>query len=345
MSQIGRQRDVSLDGLRVIGLLAIILAHVANLPTLLFQVRNFDVPLMVLVSGAVYGMFGTKKKYLSYIFSRVGRLLIPTWVFLSIFFLFSLVIGSPFSKETILSSYALLDGIGYVWIIRVFILVAIIAPFFLYLFKKFHNKNMYLFLVSVIYLFYHIMRSGFITFPLFHAVYFLDFFLQNIFFYILPFGCVAGLGIYLAKATKKSLVVLFLGFTLLFLYLAYSNHFIPTQAYKYPPDIYYLSYALAVSVLLYILSKTNIFQKIFSKNIMLFIASSSLWIYLWQIFFLFQWKSLEKNLPFQNYFSEYIVIIFFSILFTYLQKCIVKKVVKIVHNDRVKSALVVSFLQ
>ncbi len=64
------QRDVTIDILRVCGLLLIMLAHV-NPPNLIFQIRTFDVPMMVFVSGVSY--FLSKKadvSYFSYAFSR-----------------------------------------------------------------------------------------------------------------------------------------------------------------------------------------------------------------------------------------------------------------------------------
>src|ERR1035437_5304545 len=80
------KRDTSLDVLRAIGLLLIILAHVLP-PEPIFQLRNIDVPLMMLVSGAVFGLSsGANKSYLSYLVSRIRRLVLPTWIFLTIFF-------------------------------------------------------------------------------------------------------------------------------------------------------------------------------------------------------------------------------------------------------------------
>ncbi len=46
-------RDTRIDFLRFVGLIMIIFAHV-NPPAVLFQLRNFDVPLMVLISGVSF---------------------------------------------------------------------------------------------------------------------------------------------------------------------------------------------------------------------------------------------------------------------------------------------------
>lgn len=47
---LNRKRYIYIDYLKVLGLLLVILAHV-NCPSPLMQVRSFDVPLLVFVSG------------------------------------------------------------------------------------------------------------------------------------------------------------------------------------------------------------------------------------------------------------------------------------------------------
>ena len=75
-------RDKTIDLFRVIWLLAIILAHVSA-PAVIFQLRNFDVVLMVLLTGVSYELSTSKPKtlhqYLSYVYRRFKRLIIPTY--------------------------------------------------------------------------------------------------------------------------------------------------------------------------------------------------------------------------------------------------------------------------
>lgn len=47
------QRNMTVDAMRCFGLLLIILAHVSP-PDTLFQIRTFDVPMMVFISGMSY---------------------------------------------------------------------------------------------------------------------------------------------------------------------------------------------------------------------------------------------------------------------------------------------------
>ncbi|MFQ3221147.1 MAG: fucose 4-O-acetylase-like acetyltransferase, partial [Paraglaciecola sp.] len=104
----------------------IIFAHIGSYGVL-FQIRNFDVPLMVLVSGMSFGLsYKTNEEYFNYLWKRVKRLIFPVWIFLTVYFV-SLLMLDPQSLDldlkTVITSYLLIGGIGYVWIIKVFILV------------------------------------------------------------------------------------------------------------------------------------------------------------------------------------------------------------------------------
>lgn len=137
-------RDKSIDVLRFIGLSCIILVH-CNSPFLISQLRCFDVPLMLFVSGlACSGK--VIPNYREYIIKRAKRLLIPTWCFVSVFLV--LMLGAQYalhkpllSYSYIAESYAMTGGIGYVWIVRVFLLVAIITPMIMWIEKRISNDN------------------------------------------------------------------------------------------------------------------------------------------------------------------------------------------------------------
>lgn len=128
------ERDFSLDLLRTIGLLSIILAHI-NPPQWLFQLRAFDVILMVAVSTISYTEYSQPKSYGKYLWSRVKRLLFPTEEFIiligAIFYVLSMLTGvdTPFPLRTIIIGMFTLSGVGYLWVIRVFIYNALLNPF------------------------------------------------------------------------------------------------------------------------------------------------------------------------------------------------------------------------
>lgn len=343
-----RARDAGLDGLRAIGLLAIILAHVGT-PEWLFQIRNFDVPLMVLISGAVFGLSeGAAKNYLSYFKSRVGRLLIPTWIFLTFFFSLVFLITKylnqnfPYSLSAIITSFDLTDGAGYVWIIRVFILVAVALPILIKVCNKF--PTIYLHILFWSYLLYEILNYSYTKTNFIQNMPILNYLVKYVVFYIVPYGIIAGLGFYLTKMKKRSILFLALlsGAIFAFLAISLSNpNFVPTQNFKYPPQTYYFSYALAISLALYLVSKTRIFQKIFGSKILMFISQSSLWIFLWQILYLYLWSQTKVS----NFILEYIFVVLFSVLTTFFQKKLVRMIIGKIKNKQTVNFLNTAFLK
>src|SRR5262245_60892763 len=116
-------RDKQIDVLRFLGIALIILAHL-DVPRWLYQLRNFDVPLIMLASGMALRQTGFKGSYADYLWKRVKRLVFPSWLFLTGYFLVLGVTGLPLERLTfdhILESYLFLSGADFVWIIRVFL--------------------------------------------------------------------------------------------------------------------------------------------------------------------------------------------------------------------------------
>ena len=129
----------------------IILAHVSP-PYWLQQARCFDVPLMLFISGLTCSNKAIAS-YKDFVVKRFKRLVYPVWFFLILYFTLILIaqsfnlIPNYLTGRKILESFLLLDGIGYVWIIRVFLLIMLITP----LLQKINNviKNDYVFIVKI----------------------------------------------------------------------------------------------------------------------------------------------------------------------------------------------------
>ena len=80
-------RDTTIDIMRVIGIMLIILAHVSP-PEFLFQLRTFDVPMMIFISGMSYYVASKKDvKIVPYVKSRFRRLVVPAWIFITLFYI------------------------------------------------------------------------------------------------------------------------------------------------------------------------------------------------------------------------------------------------------------------
>ena len=335
-------RDHKIDLLRFIGLAMIILAHVGP-PRILFQLRNFDVPLMVMVSGISFGLaFKEKETYLQYVWKRIKRLLFPVWIFLTTYFLFlytfrpSVINLRELRFETVIKSYFLIWGIGYVWVIRVFLLVALVAPFIYLLHKNTEKDSIYLMKLLFLLIVYEICRyfsMPYISDGLGKA-------LSLVVFYTVPYSLLFALGLRIPRISSIGTTILLWLFLFCFVLLAVllwfkTGNFVPTQKFKYPPSIYYLSYATTVSIFLWIFSGTllKIIEKnITTKNIILFIAKNSIWIYLWHILLV---KLLQTD-----FVLKYIIVFFLSTCITFFQVCFVNSIlISNISSSKIKTNL------
>lgn len=315
-------RLIFIDYLKLLGLMCIILAHVCTNP-IIMQLRSFDVPLMVMISGFLaigsYKRSVEKKHSLfSYYWKRIKRLVFPTWIFLIIYFIFVYIISIgntyPFDLIKIIRSFLLLDGIGYVWIIRVYLLVSFLTPIIFYVNNMIKSDLYKLILLILIYIFYELF--------VFLGINELNSFFNYVIAYIIPYGFVFVMGMISKNVNYKSDEKLSLFFLIIFIISAIAvslnfNGVQPTVIMKYPPTIYYISYALFASFLLISIAKRLDLK---SNRIIEFCSKSSLWIYLWHIMFLYLASNYFSHL---HWIISYLIIIVGAILVTYVQNRIV----------------------
>ncbi|MBQ9732548.1 MAG: acyltransferase [Alphaproteobacteria bacterium] len=302
---------MQIDLLKTIGLLLIILAHVKP-GYLLMQIRAFDVPLMILISGYLaQASYKRARTPFQYYLKRFLRLYIPTFLFLTFFFLFFYltITPYPFTPKVIFRSFALLfsNTVNYVWIIRVFLLCALLVPFLLHLQKYIFSKSGIVWLI-VVFMYYEFNVST----PSFSELY------KEIVFYGIGYGFVLILGMWLQYLSKKDIYKISILFGFIYcsiaIYLCYQNGFyISVQQYKYPPQLYYLSYSISIGYFLFAITR-----KIKLKNtypVIRFFSRYSLSIYLWHIFYLYLLKFYNLTAP---WYLIYIGIVFFSCITSYL---------------------------
>ena len=281
-------RDDRVDLLRFVGLAMVILAHV-EAPKLLWQLRNFDVPLLILVSGIASGLHQSSDSYLSYVTKRVQRLLVPAWIFLSAYFLLLSTTGYPLplpDARNIVRAYLLLVGVVNMWVIRVFVLIALVAPALVHLNRHVRSHTRYLSLLGAMYLGYELVL--FATEP------YVDSPAGEIFessvLYLIPYALVFAVGLRLRALPRHQVLRLTVGSFAVcsvvgVLLSAVSGHVVFTQEFKYPPALYYLSYALGVSGVLWLVADAlmvTITDSWLTKP-MRFVAQNSLWVYLWHM--------------------------------------------------------------
>lgn len=228
-------------------------------------------------------------------------------------------------------------------------LIAIVSPLLIELRRKFKQDFAFLGLLAIIYWGYELLLWISKTIPkpeidnllvdlLVNNLFFFIF-LFNILFYILPYGCVFCLGLVLEKLNSIKVFCLGIFFLAIFGILAYyyyslNGEFIPTQAYKVLPRLYYISYGLSISLFLYLLvGKIESFlvnshqrNSFFSESI-IFISSSTLWIFLWHLVglqYIDIWSMIFPKAS--HYLIRYIIVLLSSIFLTWLHKIAVRQI-------------------
>lgn len=320
-----QKRIIYLDILKVIGLFCIILAHVSP-PGIIFQLRNFDVVLLVLIS-AFLGLVTYKKGFLKYIIKRFNRLIVPTWVFVFIFAIISLPLGYfDFNLQNFVETITLTDyGIGYLWVIRIYFIVALLIPLHVFLQTKIKKENR-LVLVSLL------------AFIIYEALCYIglfdNYFSQYFFAYIPPCFLLISLSKYLFSKNNKSRIIIATISLIIFITIGYylyqrTGHLQPTQTLKYPFRAYYLSYGVFCSAILIMIFKNIKYHKNILFKAIEFISQHSLWFYLWHILAIY----LLKDFDTVWYFKLLLIIIIASCI-TYIQSLIINKI-KTKQNSRI----------
>lgn len=301
---VGSGRIKYLDFLKFIGLMCVIIAH-AGPPEWLFMMRNFDVPLMVIISSILGQKSFQKCKHIGsgsiyFCVDRAKRLVFPTWIFLIIYFFLLLLTGKTYSNNYYLDSFLLSRyGVGYVWIILIYLYSALLIP----LFDKMRTlKYSWICIVA--------------TYFVFEIAYFFKIgvnnkLLDSTFYYIIPYGMLTYLGFNYHQFSKKAKNTIITIAALVFIlcgmfYWQTHGSFVNVQIAKYPPRLYYLSYGILISFLLFKFCE-KVELKIYANRLVLFTSRNSMWLYLWHILALYIYDYLK--LP-QVWYIKFLIVYF-----------------------------------
>ena len=276
-------RNGSTDLLRFIGLSLIILAHVAP-PFVLFNLRCFDVPMMLFVSGLAYS--GHKADFSpSFFVRRVLRLLVPVYLFLTAYFILVIILRQAAGVDLgirwkhVAESYLLLDGIGFVWIIRIFLLIGLLTPVLMTIERTVHSDAILLLMLTAV--------SAMMTAAIRHGFGLDNFFTRNYLYYAIGYSVPFIAGLRVGKMNPKRQAVFSL---LVFLVLALScslyimegGSALNINALKYPPQTYFLFYGLFMSLVCHaVCCHSRLARHI--PALCRFIGMNTIWIYLYHI--------------------------------------------------------------
>ncbi|MFC6465192.1 acyltransferase [Marinilactibacillus sp. GCM10026970] len=315
-------RDKKIDVLRSLALLGIVLAHV-NPPDSFIQLRSFDVPLMVLLMGISFSISNKNNVRLKdYLIKRVKKLVLPTWGLLIIFFTFFYVMSIItneqfyFSTREIFFTFTFIDGIDYVWIIQVFISIAVFLPFlYKYNIKMEKNKH-YLLFLFLLFIFYETLMVFSKTLDSDTKFYFEHFILFTI-----GYGWIAALGIRIKQFSRKEVAMLASLFLVIYSVLLLGYSFELTNNFKYPPTLYYFSYALTFGLFSYTILDWKVFNKLKDLKLFYYFSDNSFWLYLLHIFPIYFLQIYKEELFFfnSNFVIRFLFVLIVSIVLRYFQ--------------------------
>lgn len=287
---INESRDKTIDVLRSIAFVLIILVHV-DPPNWIGQFAHFNVPVMVFVAGLCTSL-NNKKGYWDFLWHRLKRILIPMYLFILPCYLIPLLIADHFGViDTGLTAKGILgcfifykEGMGYIWIFKVFALMAFVTPLAVFINKKIKSEFIYLGIIIAIALLQHgILYIVALLYPKSSG---LAFFVENYISYIFGYLPFLMLGIRLKGIERHSskysfwLVTAFVALLIgaVSYALIYGVSF-DLSGFKYPPQHFYIVYGFVASILLY--SCTRLLRGLSKSNMVVFIGQNTNWIYLW----------------------------------------------------------------
>lgn len=273
-------RYSSIDFLRAVAIFGVIAIHVFSLHLsswvniFLWNYLQFVVGAFILCSGYVlFARYKESFKTVQSIFvwykKRLFRLLIPyyTYLVIHIFLIFTFPryfsgIGFNFSSGFWFNALFLTGGANHNWLVLLFVQLTIVFPF-LIKYQKF----------KIIYFIFSLVVSFIFTFYLFPYQYY------RLVMWI-PWSTLIYGAIFLSQQSglKKIISVGIISGVVYFIlnfYLYSTHHLLKLIDNKYPPNIYYLSYALFVSVIILLIGNSLFLRKSFIKQSYEFISRKS----------------------------------------------------------------------
>lgn len=271
---------------------------------------------MVFLSATCFSINAKEiNNYYAYYKKRFIRLILPVWIFLTIYFGIGFLVMKDIPIKHILQCYTLTTG-WYLWIIRVFVTMAVAAPF-LIKYSKGLTKHDFIKLS----LFVLVLNEA-LTFVSGNYWY-------SIVLMTLPYMLIYMLGINIRKFDKEYCWKLSLSMFIVYalqacLLFMLKGEYVLTGTFKYPPRLYYLSYSLLFIFMLWMYKDniTNFVQKCRLLPLVTFIGSHTMWIYLWHI------PLIEYFVPKEDTTFSFFYVYILSVSMTYIQCRIVGAICK-----------------
>ena len=307
---------INIDFIRCLCTFLVILAHV-NPPHILNEIRTFDVVSLTFISG-ISLHYSKYPGYYSFIKNKIKKLLIPTYITITIIFVFSFLYcdiflngNQLFDSFTIIKSYFFYGGIGFVWVLKIYLSISLCFPLIDKISIFFKKRLNFFIFVIFLYCFYLLILYFFIN----------NEFVYQYFLQVFPFVLIALIG-YKTFNDKNALkIIKLISMFLVIAFVFYKKSFIPSF-YKYPPRLFYISYGLLITTILLQINIKHL------NSFFVWVSRNSFNLYLFHILYLFFFNAIE-DINFLNFVSiwyiKYTFIIVLSCLSVYLLKKIIFK--------------------
>ena len=310
------RRDLRLDYIRVIGILLVIMAH-TSLNNYVSNIRPFDVAMLVCVAGASYSFskpITSFKEYLNYLKKRFIRLVIPVWLFLTFYFALTFLLSGEmiYSFSTMASTYLLLNGIGYVWIFRIMLMMALINPLLRIISDKINSSFSKALMLELALIFFNELLAIICIYIFGDSILFKI--IKMTVCYFIGYGILSIMGMIFIKLKTNDLVKLCVINGVIVLLSTYIYGVFSPSDFKYPPMAQFICYGLFACILFYLLFSCKTSSNVTINKAIVWLSKYSLNVYLAHILVIF--LSGYFNLEFTP-IIQYLVIIGVSISITY----------------------------
>lgn len=332
-------RDLSIDILRAIALIAIVFVHVYP-SEIAWQFADFNVCLIVFLSGVSFSISTYGGGYKIFCIKRLKRIVAPTWIFLTVWYVclisFFIYQGRllQFNWRDMLSNYALMTG-WYVWVMRVFLLTSLVSPLVYKIKKRTANCNWILLgislLILVIYEFWHVDYEN-------SFLYYVTMCIPYLSIFILGYSVFS-----FSDMEVKLWGVIFITIAIVYGILVYLSHghFVNTNNYKTPPLLYYSSFGIGVSFWLWhwkdAIAKFS--QRLKLQKTLTFLGSHTIWFYFIHIPIVIFINTLSMPVVF-----KFFIVLVFATVVTYIYAKFVQILISRVKNENIRKNLSLIFM-
>jgi peptidoglycan/LPS O-acetylase OafA/YrhL len=250
-----RQRDQTIDLLRGLSILQVIYMHVTpyfgSLP-LAAWITNWGqavVPLLLYCSMAVSKPIAslTWSTYIGVVIKRMRRLLLPYYFFLVLYIVLTWSLGKTMSLRDFISNVILTGGINFNWLVLLFVGIGLMLPVFQYLHASRRNVWFVFFVLSMACSVWALFNRASISSS--YRMWMLLLWIP----FIQMFQTVEVLRRHNRRNILTLVLLLVVGFAVIYVSLIGSVASVHMSSHKYPPDIYYYVFSsAAVALIVYL---------------------------------------------------------------------------------------------